>query len=179
MEYNPSFYSYLLTRLPLVLTFATGYIVYLLLATTRLTDAFVLWSLKRSRNNLKIFLAYIIGSAALLSFFIPNAITVLTLLPFLKAMDRDIVVQDNDRRLTTALTLSVIYGANIGGMGSLIGSPANLLLIGALDLYRVPGREQISFLNWFIWSVPLVISFTAVAWALLATFGVPKNQTLP
>jgi len=175
MEHNPSFYSYLLTRLPLVLTFATGYIVYLLLATTRLTDAFVLWSLKRSRNNLKIFLAYIMGSAALLSFFIPNAITVLTLLPFLKAMDRDIVVQDNDRRLTTALTLSVIYGANIGGMGSLIGSPANLLLIGALDLYRVPGREQISFLNWFIWSVPLVISFTAVAWAMLATFGVPKT----
>lgn len=177
MEYNSSFYSYLLARLPLVLTFATGYIVYLLLAKTRLTDVFVLWSLKRSRNNLKIFLAYVIGSAALLSFFIPNAITVLTLLPFLKAVEQDIVApQDNDRRLTTALTLSVIYGANIGGMGSLIGSPANLLLIGALDLYRVPGREQISFLNWFIWSVPLVITFTAVAWSLLATFGVPKTM---
>jgi sodium-dependent dicarboxylate transporter 2/3/5 len=59
-------------------------------------------------------------------------------------------------------------------MGSLIGSPANLLLIGALDLYNVPGREQISFLNWFFWSVPLVIIFTTVAWALIITFGVSK-----
>ena len=176
MEHNTGFYSYLLVRLPLVLTFASGYIVYLLLSVTKLTDAFVLWSLQRSRGNLKFLLAYVIGSAALLSFFIPNAVTVLTLLPFLKAIEQDIISQNNDRRLTTALTLSVIYGANIGGMGSLIGSPANLLLIGALDLYGVPGREEISFLSWFIWSVPLVIAFAAVAWALIATFGVRKTM---
>ncbi len=176
MEHGASFYSYLLLRLPLILTFASGYLVYLLLAATKLTDVFVLWSLQRSRGNPRSLLAYVICSAALLSFFIPNAVTVLALLPFLKAIEADVVSQNNDRRFTTALTLSVIYGANIGGMGSLIGSPANLLLIGALDLYGVPGREQISFLNWFIWSVPLVVFFAAVAWALLATFGVPKGM---
>ncbi len=176
MEQNTSFYSYLLVRLPLILTFASGYLVYLLLANTKLTDVFVWWSLKRSHGNLKVLLAYVIGSAALLSFFIPNAVTVLTLLPFLKAIELDIAAKNSDHRLTTPLTLSVIYGANIGGMGSLIGSPANLLLIGALDLYGVPGREQISFLNWFIWSVPLVISFAAVAWALIVTFGAPKTM---
>ncbi len=175
MEHSSSFHSYLLLRLPLVLTFASGYLVYLLLAATKLTDVFVLWSLQRSRGNPRSLLAYVICSAALLSFFIPNAVTVLTLLPLLKAIEPDVVSQNNDRRFTTALTLSVIYGANIGGMGSLIGSPANLLLIGALDLYGVPGREQISFLNWFIWSVPLVVFFAAVAWALIATFGVPKG----
>jgi len=175
MENNPDFYSYLFARLPLALTFASGYIVYLLLATTRLTDVFVCWSLQRSRGNLKLFLAYVVGSATLLSFFIPNAITVLALLPFIKTIERDLVSQHNDRRLTTALTLSVIYGANIGGMGSLVGSPANLLLIGALDLYGVPGREQVSFMNWFLWSVPLVIVFSTIAWALIATLGVSRN----
>jgi sodium-dependent dicarboxylate transporter 2/3/5 len=49
------------------------------------------------------------------------------------------------------------------------------LLIGALDLYSVPGREQISFLNWFFWSVPLVIVFSATAWCLVANFGVSKQ----
>jgi sodium-dependent dicarboxylate transporter 2/3/5 len=169
------FFAYLLTRLPLILTFASGYVVYLLLANTKLTDVFVTWSLKRSRGNLKALLAYIIGVAALLSFFIPNAVTVLTLLPFLKTIEKELT-QDHDGRVTTALTLSAIYGANIGGMGSLIGSPANLLLIGALDLYNVPGREQISFLNWFFWSVPLVVFFLATAWALIVTFGVSKQM---
>ena len=105
MEHNTGFYSYLLVRLPLVLTFASGYIVYLLLSVTKLTDAFVLWSLQRSRGNLKFLLAYVIGSAALLSFFIPNAVTVLTLLPFLKAIEQDIISQNNDRRLTPVIPL--------------------------------------------------------------------------
>ena len=175
MESISVFFAYLLTRLPLILTFASGYMVYLLLANTKLTDVFVTWSLKRSRGNLKTLLAYIIGVAALLSFFIPNAVTVLTLLPFLKTIEKELT-QDHDGRVTTALTLSAIYGANIGGMGSLIGSPANLLLIGALDLYNVPGREQISFLNWFFWSVPLVVLFVATAWGLIVTFGVSKQM---
>ena len=174
MESISGFFTYLGTRLPLILTFLSGYVVYLLLANTKLTHVFVTWSLKRSRGNLKAMLAYIIGVAALLSFFIPNAVTVLTLLPFLKTIEKELT-QDH-HGVTTALTLSTIYGANIGGMGSLIGSPANLLLIGALDLYNVPGREQISFLNWFFWSVPLVIFFVATAWVLVITFGVSKSM---
>ena len=50
------------------------------------------------------------------------------------------------------------------------------MLIGALDLYNVPGREQISFLNWFFWSVPLVVLFVATAWGLIVTFGVSKQM---
>jgi solute carrier family 13 (sodium-dependent dicarboxylate transporter), member 2/3/5 len=169
MNAIPELLSYLLTRLPVIFAFLSGYVLYLLLANTGLTDVFVRWSLKRSRGNLRALLAYIIGVAALLSFFIPNAVTVLALLPFLKTIEKDLI-EDQDGRVTTALTLSVIYGANIGGMGSLVGSPANLLLIGALDLYKVPGREQISFLNWFFWSVPLVLFFVAVAWVLVAAF---------
>jgi sodium-dependent dicarboxylate transporter 2/3/5 len=174
MDLIPDLLSYLFTRLPLFLTFASGYVVYLLLAKTKLTDVFVLWSLQKSRGDLRYLLAYIMGAAALLSFFVPNAVTVLTLLPFLKTIEKDLT-GDHDGRVTTALTLSVIYGANIGGMGSLIGSPANLLLIGALDLYQVSGREQISFLNWFFWSVPLVLLFVGVAWTLIVTFGVSRS----
>ena len=170
-------YGYLLGRLPLFLTFLSGYIVYMLLTTTKLTDAFVWWSIRRSRGHFDHLLIYVIGSAALLSFFIPNAVTVLTLLPFVRAIDHDLTEPHGDRRVTTALTLAIIYGANIGGMGSIIGSPANLLLIGALDLYGVAGKDQLSFMNWFFWSIPLVVAFAAAAWTLLICFGVPKNIT--
>ncbi len=167
-------YAYLWKRLPLILMFANGYLIYRLFVVTKLTDTFVFWSLRKSGGKVSRICLFIIMVAAVLSFFIPNAVTVLILLPILKRIEKDIALHSN-LSLTTALTLSAIYGANIGGMGSLIGSPANLLLIGALDLYHVPGREQIGFFNWFLWGAPLVAIFAGAAWGVVATLVVPKQ----
>ncbi|GBC59862.1 sodium:sulfate symporter [Desulfonema ishimotonii] len=174
MENIPTVSHYLWQRLPLMIMFVNGYLIYRLLVVTDLTEVFVFRVLQYCRNNIGLLFFFIIVASALLSFFIPNTITVLTLLPVLKTIDTDIGVQTG-HRLTTALTLSVIYGANIGGMGSLIGSPANLLLIGELDLYAVPGRYQISFFNWFLWSVPLVAFLIIAAWGVIAFGAVPHG----
>ncbi len=173
MENNTNIYIYLWERLPLILMFANGYLIYRLFVVTKLTDTFVFRSLEKSQGRFHRLCLQIIMSAVLLSFFIPNAVTVLILLPVLKTIEKDIAPERHGA--VTALTLSAIYGANIGGMGSLIGSPANLLLIGALDLYGVPGRDQISFFNWFIWSVPLVTLFAAAAYGLVMLVAVPKD----
>ncbi|MBN2431517.1 MAG: anion permease [Acidobacteria bacterium] len=175
MAESTSLLNYLWIRLPLILLFVNGYLIYRLLVITGLTDLFVRWSLRRSHGRVDRILLYIIVTAALLSFFIPNAITVLTLLPILKSIDEEISLEYEGLRLTTPLSLSVIYGANIGGMGSLIGSPANLLLIAALDFFGVPGREQINFFSWFLWAVPLVVVFLTIAWALVVWLGVPQR----
>ncbi len=167
--------AYYWNRLPLILMFVNGYFIYRLFVVTQLTDVFVSWSLRRSRGRIGRISLYIIATAAVISFFIPNAVTILILLPSLKLLDRDIRIQTDGKRLTTALTLSAIYGANIGGMGSLIGSPANLMLIAALDLFKVPGGDQITFLNWFLWSLPLVAIFSLLAWRVVILFGIPKE----
>jgi sodium-dependent dicarboxylate transporter 2/3/5 len=146
--------------------FANGYLIYRLLVVTGLTEHFVAAALGRSGEDTRRLFLYIILSAALLSFFIPNAVTVLTLLPVLKEI-RDRFPRPVRARLITPLTLSVIYGANIGGMGSIVGSPANLLLIGAMDLYKVPGRESVGFFSWFVWSIPLVAMLVLLAWAVV------------
>ena len=39
----------------------------------------------------------------------------------------------------------------------------------------VPGRQQISFFNWFVWAVPLVILFVAAAWLIVIRLGVPRR----
>lgn len=164
-------------RLPLLLMFLCGYLIYRMLVVTKLTDTLVATSFRRCRGSFYRLLLWIIGLSALLSFFIPNAVTVLTMLPVLKRIREEMppaVCGD----LTTPLTLAVIYGANIGGMGSLVGSPANLLLIGQLDLFQVPGREAISFFNWFLWSLPLVTALTAAAW-LLVCLSVPRGVSIP
>jgi sodium-dependent dicarboxylate transporter 2/3/5 len=179
--------AYLWHRLPLLLLFAGGYLVYRLLAVTMLTDAFVDRVLARTGNGAGPgggggfagsgagrLLLFVMLAAALLSLFLPNAVTVLAMLPALKAVDAELSRRHGPGAMTTALALAVIYGANIGGMGSLIGSPANLMLVGALDLFQVPGREAITFLNWMAWAAPLAALLLAVAWGL-AVLAVPKG----
>lgn len=173
----PEIASYAWERLPLILLFANGYLIYRLLAVTKLTDAFVRRALARNGGGVSRLLLLLMGSAALLSFFIPNTITVLALLPVLKAVDSELSENHGRGVMTTALTLSVIYGANIGGMGSLIGSPANLMLLGVLDYFQVPGRELISFGSWFVWSVPLVALLLLAAWPI-ARLAVPRRLRL-
>ncbi|MCP4689659.1 MAG: SLC13 family permease [Desulfobacterales bacterium] len=176
---DPGLISYLGERLPLILLFANGWLIYRLIVVTGLADAFVAWSMRRSQGSLRKLTLYIIITATLLSFFIPNAVTVLALLPMLKTFNKKIARGRRGVRATTALTLSSIYGANIGGMGSLIGSPANLLLLGMLDLYDVPGRDAISFFNWFIWSTPLVVVFCVAAWIAVAFILLPRDRKIP
>lgn len=163
--------AYAWQRLPLILLFGGGYLVYQLMAATRLTDAFVGWTLRKSHGSTATMLLYIIGTAAVLSSFIPNTITVLTLLPVLKRLDADYRSQGIDG-MATVLMCAAIYGAAIGGIGTMIGTPANAVLFAALDLFEVAGRERISFFNWLIWSVPLVVMFVLAAWAVVS-LGVP------
>lgn len=173
MEQNA---AYLLSRLPLVLLFANGFLVYRLLAAGRLTDLFAARLIARFNGSLARLIGAVLGASALLSFFIPNAVTVLTMLPLLARLEDDFAAAGANRRAAaTALCLALVYGANIGGMGTMIGSPANLLLIGALDLFEIPGRSQIGFANWFVWSLPLVACMLGAAWLVLYLGAMPKS----
>ena len=166
--------AYLWGRLPLILLFAGGYLVYRLMAVTGLTEGLVNRALMRCRGSASVLLLVIISTAAALSSFIPNTITVLTLLPVLKRLDRDFARQGVSG-MTTVLMCAAVYGAAIGGMGSMIGSPANAVLFGALDLFEVPGRDQVNFFNWFLWSVPLVVMLVLASWGVAAGLGLPAE----
>lgn len=173
MESFGDILTYLWQRLPLILIFVCGYLVYQMFAVTGITSAFVSWALRKSRGRASLLILYIIGASAALSSFIPNTITVLTLIPVLKSLDKEFESKGVDG-MTTVLMCAGIYGAAIGGMGSMIGSPANVLLFAALDYFAVAGREQITFFNWFVWSVPLVAAFVLAAWFVAAGLGLPK-----
>lgn len=165
--------AYLWLRLPLILLFVCGYFVYQLLGAAGITSAFVNGALRKSRGRASLLILYIIAASAVLSSFIPNTITVLTLIPVLKRLDDEFRLKGVEG-MTTVLMCAGIYGAAIGGMGSMIGSPANAVLFAALDLFEVAGRERITFFNWFIWSVPLVVAFVLAAWGVAAGLGLPR-----
>lgn len=67
-------------------------------------------------------------------------------------------------RFAAALLLGVAYGASIGGVGTLIGTPPNLFLASYIKSQQ--GLE-ISFVRWMAIGLPLVAVFLPLAWWLL------------
>ncbi len=64
------------------------------------------------------------------------------------------------RRLDTAVLLAVAYGASIGGLATIIGTPPNLLVAGFLE--RMAG-VRITFTDWLLFGVPLSALVLVVA----------------
>jgi sodium-dependent dicarboxylate transporter 2/3/5 len=122
-------------------------------------------------------LLYLVALTAFLSFFIPNAITVLTLLPILELLRKAYAEVAPKQGIPTMLALSVIYGANIEGMGSVTATPANGILVTYAELNHVAGRDYLNFAPWLIWGIPLVFCFVMVAWLISAGLDT-KNSHL-
>lgn len=157
-------------RIQIVIIFGLGFLASRVVVTTGAAEHLVLLLVRRVHRHPSLVSLHLILAASALSSFIPNMIAVLTLLPALKLLIGQLTPPDASRRqrrkIATFLACSVIWGANIGGNLSLTGSPANLLLLGFLALFRVPHRESINFLSWFGWGIPMVIVFDLAAWLL-------------
>ncbi len=120
----------------------------------------------------RLVLAFMLSSA-LLSMWVSNTATAIMLLPVALAT----LERNSDRRLSVALLLGVAYGASIGGLGTPIGSPPNLVF---LRVYEETTGLQMSFLDWMASCLPVVIVFLPLA-ALWLTRGVRADGqiTLP
>ncbi|MCB1627778.1 MAG: SLC13/DASS family transporter [Xanthomonadales bacterium] len=88
-------------------------------------------------------------TSGLLSMWISNTATVLVLTPVAIA----ILGPERDGRLTVPLLLGIAYAASVGGMGTPIGTPPNLIF---RSVYQEQTGEEIGFLSWFAFSLPIL-----------------------
>ena len=155
-------------KIQLIFFFISGFLVSRLMIKVRLPQRIVYWFIGKKHLSLAKILIYLIAISAFLSFFIPNAITVLTLLPLLELLRRAYeAAHGPSKSVPTMLALSIIYGANIGGMGSITATPANGILVTYAVLNDVPGIHYITFASWLIWGIPLVCIFVCIAAVIL------------
>lgn len=116
---------------------------------------------------------FMIGTA-FLSMWISNTATVLMMLPMalsvVALLDREAGEDGPDANFAVALLLGLAYAANIGGMGTLIGTPPNALLAGFMS--ESLGVE-IGFGQWMLLGVPLVALSLPVCWLLLVRVMYP------
>jgi sodium-dependent dicarboxylate transporter 2/3/5 len=70
-----------------------------------------------------------------------------------------------------AMLLAVAYSANIGGIGTLIGTPVNLILIDQLKttFNRDDAGEEINFLTWMYFALPVSMISLVLCWIWLLT----------
>lgn len=126
---------------------------------------FTIYLLGTSRR--KIILGFMI-TTAFLSMWITNMAVVLIMLPIATALisKEEEGVQKN---FGTALLLGIAYAASIGGTGTLIGTPPNLVFAGLMDqLY--PKAEEIDFMGWMKIGLPIVLFFIPIVWLYIISF---------
>jgi len=95
------------------------------------------------------------AASALLSMWISNTATTLMLVPVALA----VVEKSEDPELAVPLLLGIAYAASIGGIGTPIGTPPNIVFMG---VYSATVGEQIPFLTWMAWALPVVLVFVPV-----------------
>src|SRR5690625_2676198 len=72
-----------------------------------------------------------------------------------------------------ALMLGIAYSASIGGIATLIGTPPNTLLAGAVS--KIYGVE-LSFASWMLFGVPLAWGFIFIVWFYLIKIAYPNKM---
>jgi solute carrier family 13 (sodium-dependent dicarboxylate transporter), member 2/3/5 len=77
----------------------------------------------------------------------------------------------------TALMLGIAYAASIGGVGTLIGTPPNVILKGYVELTY---GQEIGFAAWLAVGLPLVAVFLPLAWLYLTRIAFPvRLEAIP
>jgi sodium-dependent dicarboxylate transporter 2/3/5 len=125
---------------------------------------------RRASGRLSMLIA-LSSVAFLLSMWLSNSASTAVLLPIaVSAADRA-----KDRGYGAALVLAVAYGASVGGMGTPVGTPPNIIGIAQMERAGV----EVDFLQWMSIGVPLGVVMMVALWVVLTLrYGVRPGQPL-
>ncbi|MHB1329808.1 MAG: SLC13 family permease, partial [Gemmatimonadales bacterium] len=100
-----------------------------------------------------------------ISIWISNTATAAMMYPIALAVGALYPAGGEGDKTRTALMLGVAYAASIGGMGTMISTPPNLVAVGAM---RELVGETVTFAQFMLLGLPVVILLTPICWFLLS-----------
>ena len=95
-------------------------------------------------------------ACAVVSMWISNTATAVMMLPIALA----VIDESQDKNLAAPLLLAIAYGCSIGGLGTPIGTPPNLVF---MQQYRIFTGNTVSFTEWMSWGLPTVLLLVPLA----------------
>ena len=121
-------------------------------------------------------------ATAFLSMWISNTATALMMFPIGLAIvvhleEKNRAEKHAIMRFRVALMLAIAYSASVGGIGTLIGTPPNIVFSSSVAaLY--PQAPPIGFAQWLIPGLLLVMIFLPVIWLILTRLMFPMQDNL-
>jgi sodium-dependent dicarboxylate transporter 2/3/5 len=149
---------------PILFLFIAGFMIAVAIERWNLHARIALNIASRAGGQPVALIGGFILAAGLLSMWISNTATALMLTPIAvgvaKAMERQ---GRPDPALGLGLVLGVAYACSIGGMGTPVGSPTNLIAMAFLNERGI----ALSFGQWMLLGVPVVALLLPVTWFML------------
>ena len=145
---------------PVIMLFLGGFVLAFAATKVGLDVQLAKVMLKPFGTNPKTVLLGVLLVIGVFSMFMSNTATAAMMLTFLTPVLATLP-KDGGGRISLALAIPI--AANIGGMGTPIGTPPNAIALGALQ----EAGYNITFAGWMLRMVPYVILMLVIAWFLL------------
>jgi len=162
---------------PIIFLFLSGFLLAAAMQKWNLDRRLTLYILTRGNiaNNSKLVLLGMMSISAFLSMWISNTATTAMLLP----LGAGIIIQGGGKvgesNFGKSLMLGIAWGASIGGVGTIIGTPPNGICVSIL---KSSGIADINFVDWMKIGIPFVILFIPITWFVLLKVFPPEVKNI-
>ena len=154
---------------PLIFLFLGGFLISIAMERWGLHKRIALRTMLYAGSKPSLQILAMMLVTAFLSMWMSNTATAVMMLPIALSITH-LVQKSNPENngFGKALLLSIAYGASIGGIATLIGTPPNALMAAYLsDSYQI----EIGFAQWMMVGVPLSLAMLIICWLWLTKFA--------
>ncbi|PID41374.1 MAG: dihydroorotate dehydrogenase [Proteobacteria bacterium] len=155
---------------PIIMLFLGGFFLAMAATKYRLDTNLARVFLKPFGENPRIVLLGLMLITGVFSMFISNTATTALMLAILTPLLKSFHKDDPGR---TAFVLCIPFAANVGGIGTPIGTPPN-----AVAMKYLTGENAVSFAEWMLFGVPFALVTLCIVWWLLLRFCPPKEKSM-
>ncbi|WP_447553698.1 DASS family sodium-coupled anion symporter [Vreelandella sp. EE22] len=171
---------------PIVFLFLGGFMIALAMEKWDLHKRIALTIILLLGTSINSIVFGFMAATGFLSMWVSNTAAVMMMLPIGTAIVYQVTQELNKTegdhsvevdKFSKALIFGVGYGGTIGGLGTLIGTPPNIILAAVVS--ELFGYE-ISFAGWLMFAFPVVVALLFIGWLMLTRFIYPmKLSSLP
>ncbi len=163
-----------------IFLFVGGFMIALAMEQWGLHKRIALWIIRLIGGGpSRLVLSFMLASA-LLSMWISNTATAIIMLAIglaiIGEMERTLGVE-RTHRLSVGLLLAIAYGASVGGMATIVGTPPNLAFVRIFEIV-FPDAQPVGFGQWMLLGIPLSAAMLIMIWLLLTRVFFRSHSSL-
>jgi len=159
---------------PIIFLFMGGFMLALAMERWNLHRRIALGIVARAGTKPRSLIKGFLAAAAFVSMWTSNAATTMMLMPIGLSVYGMLKRSRGARDFGAAMVLAIAYGANVGGMGTLIGTPPNTILKGFM---AEACGVQVGFAQWMLLGVPLVVVALPLVYLILTRVSFQVDNT--